>query len=203
MPEPNSGANINGPYDNPNIESFSDTIQTQVEAVAEMPTPPALQVPSSPEPAPNIDTTPPPPFEKPTQEPTGDVVLNATFADQNQTANVNAAPALDTYTVEKGDNLWKIGREQGLTNAEIPNFVQHMTILNSDKISDPDKIYPNQTFAMPSAEMLSVDASEYYKDKSASDIQQMRESALDTQSQRAGSGHSYLSDAKIAAAPSI
>ena len=64
---------------------------------------------------------------------TGDLVLdiNAPEAAQN------------TYTVQSGDSLSKIGAKYGVS-------WQKIFEANSDKLSDPDKIHPGQELTIPS-----------------------------------------------------
>jgi nucleoid-associated protein YgaU len=68
----------------------------------------------------------------------GDLVLNA---------NVSGATAggeANTYTVEHGDSLSKIGEKYGVT-------WQQIFEANKDTISDPDLIHPGQVINIPSA----------------------------------------------------
>jgi len=51
--------------------------------------------------------------------------------------------AENTYTVQSGDNLSKIGSKYGVS-------WQKIFEANRDKISDPDKIYPGQELTIPS-----------------------------------------------------
>ena len=64
----------------------------------------------------------------------GDLVLNITAPEA----------AENTYTVQSGDNLSKIGSKYGVS-------WQQIFEANRDKISDPDKIYPGQELTIPSA----------------------------------------------------
>lgn len=63
----------------------------------------------------------------------GDLVLNVTAPEAAQ----------NTYTVQSGDNLSKIGAKYGISWNAIFEA-------NRDKISDPDKIYPGQELNIPS-----------------------------------------------------
>ena len=63
----------------------------------------------------------------------GDLVLNIEAPEA----------ASNTYTVQSGDNLSKIGSKFGVT-------WQQIFEANQDKISDPDKIYPGQELTIPS-----------------------------------------------------
>ena len=63
----------------------------------------------------------------------GDLVLNITAPEA----------AANTYTVQSGDNLSKIGSKYGVS-------WQQIFEANRDKLSDPDKIYPGQELTIPS-----------------------------------------------------
>ena len=64
----------------------------------------------------------------------GDLVLNIDAPEA----------AANTYTVQSGDSLSKIGSKYGVS-------WQQIFEANRDKISDPDKIYPGQELNIPSA----------------------------------------------------
>ena len=68
----------------------------------------------------------------------GDLVLNINTAGQAAGGGGN------TYTVQSGDSLSKIGQKYGIT-------WQQIFEANKDKISDPDKIYPGQELTIPGA----------------------------------------------------
>ena len=51
--------------------------------------------------------------------------------------------AANTYTVQSGDNLSKIGTKYGVSWQKIYEA-------NRDKLNDPDKIYPGQELTIPS-----------------------------------------------------
>ena len=60
------------------------------------------------------------------------------------TVNIDAPEAAtNTYTVQSGDNLSKIGSKYGVT-------WQQIFEANRDKLSDPDKIHPGQELNIPS-----------------------------------------------------
>ena len=63
----------------------------------------------------------------------GDLVLDVTAPEA----------AANTYTVQSGDNLSKIGSKYGVT-------WQQIFEANRDKLSDPDKIQPGQELNIPS-----------------------------------------------------
>ncbi|MBK7708526.1 MAG: LysM peptidoglycan-binding domain-containing protein [Acidobacteria bacterium] len=62
----------------------------------------------------------------------GDLVLNVTAPEA----------AVNTYTVQSGDNLSKIGGKYGVT-------WQAIFEANRDKLNDPDKIFPGQELVIP------------------------------------------------------
>ena len=68
----------------------------------------------------------------------GDLVLNINTAGQAAGGGAN------TYTVQSGDSLSKIGEKYGIT-------WQQIFEANKDKISDPDKIFPGQELTIPGA----------------------------------------------------
>lgn len=63
----------------------------------------------------------------------GDLVLNVTAPEA----------AANTYTVQAGDSLSKIGSHYGVSWQKIYDA-------NRDKLSDPDKIQPGQELTIPS-----------------------------------------------------
>jgi nucleoid-associated protein YgaU len=62
----------------------------------------------------------------------GDLVLDVTAPEA----------AANTYTVQSGDNLSKIGAKYGVSWNDIFEA-------NRDKLDDPDKIYPGQELTIP------------------------------------------------------
>lgn len=76
------------------------------------------------------------------------VVTPAGTVAQPQTPQP-ANPAVEqgkTYTVQKGDTLWKIAKQFYGNGSRYPKIVS----ANSDKIKNPNLIYPGQTFSIPS-----------------------------------------------------
>ena len=67
---------------------------------------------------------------------TGDLVMNIEVSGE--------APQQNTYTVEAGDNLSKIGQKYGISWQAIYDA-------NRDTIHDPDMIHPGQELKIPSA----------------------------------------------------
>jgi nucleoid-associated protein YgaU len=64
-----------------------------------------------------------------------DLILNIGLSD-------TAGAAAQTYTVESGDNLTKIGKKYGIAWKSIWDA-------NRDILKDPDKIYPGQELKIP------------------------------------------------------
>lgn len=63
----------------------------------------------------------------------GDLVLNVSASEATA----------QTYTVQSGDSLSKIGSHYGIS-------YQKIFEANRDKLDDPDKIYPGQELTIPS-----------------------------------------------------
>ena len=76
------------------------------------------------------------------------VVTPAATVAQPQTPQPEN-PAVEqgkTYTVQTGDTLWKIAKQFYGNGSQYPKIVS----ANSDKIKNPNLIYPGQTFSIPS-----------------------------------------------------
>src|SRR5699024_3103314 len=61
-------------------------------------------------------------------------------------------PKESSYTVQPGDNLWTISKENyhgNQTNAQSVREVQAIYKANQDQIQNPNLIYPNQTIKLP------------------------------------------------------
>ena len=70
--------------------------------------------------------------------------LDPDFRSGDLVLNIDAPEAAtNTYTVQSGDNLSKIGSKYGVT-------WQQIFEANRDKLSDPDKIHPGQELNIPS-----------------------------------------------------
>ncbi|MEO8649821.1 MAG: LysM peptidoglycan-binding domain-containing protein [Acidobacteriota bacterium] len=69
----------------------------------------------------------------------GDLILNV-----NTAAAAAAGGGGNTYTVQSGDNLSKIGQKYGISWNAIFEA-------NKDTIKDPDKIFPGQELTIPSS----------------------------------------------------
>ena len=61
---------------------------------------------------------------------------------ENSSNTGDAAPAYETYIVQKGDNLWMLARKYGCTVSEI-------VAANSDLIKNPHLIYPGWLLKIP------------------------------------------------------
>lgn len=69
----------------------------------------------------------------------GDLVLNVTAPESSTDES-----GTQSYTVQSGDSLSKIGSHYGVSWQKIYDA-------NRDKLDDPDKIYPGQELTIPSA----------------------------------------------------
>lgn len=69
----------------------------------------------------------------------GDLVLNINAPESSSSSSGG-----QTYTVQSGDSLSKIGQRYGIGWQKIYEA-------NRDKLDDPDKIYPGQELTIPSA----------------------------------------------------
>lgn len=71
--------------------------------------------------------------------------IDPDYRSGDMVLNIDApAAAANTYTVQSGDNLSKIGSKYGVS-------WQQIFEANRDKLNDPDKIYPGQELTIPSA----------------------------------------------------
>ena len=68
--------------------------------------------------------------------------------EMSKQAAVHAEAEETTYTVAAGDSLWKIAARFYDNGAEWPRIHE----ANKDKISNPNMIYPGQTFVIPADE---------------------------------------------------
>lgn len=71
----------------------------------------------------------------------GDMVLNID-AVEGGTGSSGGSSSGNTYTVQSGDTLGKIGQRYGVGWQKIYEA-------NRDKLDDPDKIYPGQELTIP------------------------------------------------------
>ncbi len=180
---------------NPEVETFSATVQTEVQTLRDAPqgiiadadsvfpdtipeeniitvTPRGLEAPAIPELDFQIPSAPAP--VPPTTEHFIGVAANVDAAPTPETS-----PALDVYVVQGIDGkagLWGIAqREMGLTDyQDIISFTDHVAKLNG--LDNPDLIHPDQSLVLPTAEMIENNAETFYDGK---DIGQIRQTALD------------------------
>lgn len=59
--------------------------------------------------------------------------------------DASTAPKTKTYTVKKGDTLWAIASKYYGSGAQYTKIYK----ANTDKISNPNLIYPGQVFTIP------------------------------------------------------
>lgn len=70
--------------------------------------------------------------------------LDPDYRSGDLVLNISAPEAAEnTYTVQSGDNLSKIGTKYGVSWQKIYDA-------NRDKLDDPDKIFPGQELVIPS-----------------------------------------------------
>ena len=64
---------------------------------------------------------------------------------EEQPRDASSAPSEKTYTVKKGDCLWRIAKKQLGSGADYKKIYE----LNKDKIKNPNLIYPGQKLVLP------------------------------------------------------
>lgn len=62
-----------------------------------------------------------------------------------QERDASTAPSAKTYTVQKGDTLWAIAARYYGRGSEYSKIAE----ANTDKISNPNRIYPGQVLTLP------------------------------------------------------
>ena len=126
--------------------SGTPTANTEIKLMApteKTPTPPSTEpAPATPTPAP---ATPVP--ATPTPAPSNNNSNNdSDNSSDSQVSQVTATPAPTpeaiTYTVQKGDSLWKIARRNGCS-------LQTLMEANKELLKNSDRIYPNQKLIIP------------------------------------------------------
>ena len=119
-------------------------------------------VPATPTPAPATPTpapatpapaTPTPVPATPTPAPSNNDSNNdSDSSSDSQVSQVTATPAPTpeaiTYTVQKGDSLWKIARRNGCS-------LQALMEANRELLKNSDRIYPNQKLIIPTSDATS------------------------------------------------
>ena len=108
---------------------------------------PATPAPATPTPAP---ATPTPVPATPTPAPSNNNSNNdSDNSSDSQVSQVTAPPAPTpeaiTYTVQKGDSLWKIARRNGCS-------LQALMEANRELLKNSDRIYPNQKLIIPTSD---------------------------------------------------
>lgn len=108
---------------------------------------PATPAPATPTPVP---ATPTPVPATPTPAPSNNNSNNdSDNSSDSQVSQVTATPAPTpeaiTYTVQKGDSLWKIARRNGCS-------LQTLMEANKELLKNSDRIYPNQKLIIPTSD---------------------------------------------------
>ena len=117
------------------------------------PTPPSTEpAPATPTPAPATPApaTPTPVPATPTPAPSNNNSNNdSDNSSDSQVSQVTVTPAPTpeaiTYTVQKGDSLWKIARRNGCS-------LQTLMEANKELLKNSDRIYPNQKLIIPTSD---------------------------------------------------
>lgn len=136
--------------------SGTPTANTEIKLMApteKTPTPPSTEpAPATPTPAP---ATPAPATPTPvpaTQTPASsnnDSNNDSDNSSDSQVSQVTVTPAPTpeaiTYTVQKGDSLWKIARRNGCS-------LQTLMEANKELLKNSDRIYPNQKLIIPTSD---------------------------------------------------
>lgn len=131
------------------IVSGTPTANTEIKLTApteKTTTPPSTEpAPATPAPA-----TPTPVPATPTPAPSNNNSNNdSDNSSDSQVSQVTTtpAPALEaiTYTVQKGDSLWKIARRNGCS-------LQALMEANRELLKNSDRIYPNQKLIIPTSD---------------------------------------------------
>ena len=136
--------------------SGTPTANTEIKLTApteKTTTPPSTEpAPATPTPAPATPApaTPTPVPATPTPAPSNNDSNNDSDNSSNsQVSQVTATPAPTpeaiTYTVQKGDSLWKIARRNGCS-------LQTLMEANKELLKNSDRIYPNQKLIIPTSD---------------------------------------------------
>ena len=154
FPESYSVATVNGitvtrKDDSQIIVSGTPTANTEIKLTApteKTTTPPSTEpAPATPAPA-----TPTPAPATPTPAPSNNNSNNdSDKSSDSQVSQVTTTPAPTpeaiTYTVQKGDSLWKIARRNGCS-------LQTLMEANKELLKNSDRIYPNQKLIIPTSD---------------------------------------------------
>ena len=126
----------------------ADTVIQLTAPTEKTTTPPSTEpAPATPTPAP---ATPTPVPATPTPAPSNNNSNNdSDNSSDSQVSQVTATPAPTpeaiTYTVQKGDSLWKIARRNGCS-------LQTLMEANRELLKNSDRIYPNQKLIIPTSD---------------------------------------------------
>ena len=157
FPESYSVAAVNGITVTRNSESqitVSGTPTANTEIKLTAPTEKTTTSPSTePAPATPAPATPTPVPATPTPAPSNNNSNNdSDSSSDSQVSQVTATPAPTpeaiTYTVQKGDSLWKIARRNGCS-------LQTLMEANKELLKNSDRIYPNQKLIIPTSDATS------------------------------------------------
>lgn len=134
--------------------SGTPTANTEIKLTApteKTTTPPSTEpAPATPAPATPAPATPTPVPATPTPAPSNNNSNNdSDNSSDSQVSQVTATPAPTpeaiTYTVQKGDSLWKIARRNGCS-------LQTLMEANKELLKNSDRIYPNQKLIIPTSD---------------------------------------------------
>ena len=131
----------------------ADTVIQLTAPTEKTPTPPSTEpAPATPTPAPATPApaTPTPVPATPTPAPSNNNSNNdSDNSSDSQVSQVTVTPAPTpeaiTYTVQKGDSLWKIARRNGCS-------LQTLMEANKELLKNSDRIYPNQKLIIPTSD---------------------------------------------------
>ena len=151
-----NGITVTRKDDSQIIVSGTPTANTEIKLMApteKTPTPPSTEpAPATPTPAPATPApaTPTPVPATPTPAPSNNDSNNdSDNSSDSQVSQVTATPAPTpeaiTYTVQKGDSLWKIARRNGCS-------LQTLMEANKELLKNSDRIYPNQKLIIPTSD---------------------------------------------------
>ena len=134
--------------------SGTPTANTEIKLTApteKTTTPPSTEpAPATPAPATPAPATPTPVPATPTPAPSNNDSNNdSDNSSDSQVSLVTVTPAPTpeaiTYTVQKGDSLWKIARRNGCS-------LQTLMEANRELLKNSDRIYPNQKLIIPTSD---------------------------------------------------
>ena len=137
--------------------SGTPTANTEIKLTApteKTTTPPSTEpAPATPAPATPAPATPTPVPATPTPAPSNNNSNNdSDNSSDSPVSQVTATPAPTpeaiTYTVQKGDSLWKIARRNGCS-------LQTLMEANKELLKNSDRIYPNQKLIIPTSDTTS------------------------------------------------